>query len=394
MRTRRRGNDAPSPVVGTGGNGGDRLLRAGAASGLPTLPEASKAAAPAATPKPAVLLGRAEIVADGRGHFVFTGRVNGRPLCHARRHRRDPGGAARVRRAGGRADRPAGRLHGQGLDRRRRRRGRARPPLQEIEVGDIRVTDVDALVLSDEPARHQSAGNELPWPPQGLCHRERAPCPQPVNQRDATEIFLRCTAREIGRCLADRRTRLASSAAFDFIAVCMRSAAPRRIIRTITPPLSSFSTSESWPSTRATAALRAASARLLSATQGPLAPPGGSAHLHLQAGGLEVDAANVDLHVDRQIAHLRVGGEGGKAHHGAQIVRAAGQLRIFALDLREPARPRLPPPCRATRARRRRPARARCPFLPPPISARQASSICLYSKDLARGPRKPRPCRT
>lgn len=115
---------------------------------LADMPQASKAAAPAATPKPAVLLGRAEIVADSRGHFVFTGRVNGRPLAMLA----DTGATlvalrasdaraaglivlpgdytAKVSTAGGVAE--AARVH-----------------LQEIEVGDIRVTDVDALVLSD-----------------------------------------------------------------------------------------------------------------------------------------------------------------------------------------------------------------------------------------------------
>lgn len=110
------------------------------------MPDASKA--PAATPKPAALLGRAEIAADSRGHFVFTGRVNGRPLVMLA----DTGATlvalrasdakaaglivlpgdytAKVSTAGGVAE-------------------AARVRLQDIEVGGIRVTDVDALVLSD-----------------------------------------------------------------------------------------------------------------------------------------------------------------------------------------------------------------------------------------------------
>ncbi|WP_026790681.1 retropepsin-like aspartic protease family protein [Pleomorphomonas oryzae] len=110
------------------------------------MPATSKA--PAATPKPAALLGRAEIAADSRGHFVFTGRVNGRPLAMLA----DTGATlvalrasdakavglivlpgdytAKVSTAGGVAE-------------------AARVRLQEIEVGGIRVTDVDALVLSD-----------------------------------------------------------------------------------------------------------------------------------------------------------------------------------------------------------------------------------------------------
>ncbi|PIO98444.1 retropepsin-like aspartic protease family protein [Pleomorphomonas carboxyditropha] len=115
---------------------------------LAELSPADEAPAPVATPKPVVALGRAEIAADGRGHFVLTGRVNGRPLSMLA----DTGATlvalrasdaraaglivlrgdytAKVSTAGGVAE--AARVH-----------------LQEIEVGDIRVTDVDALVLSD-----------------------------------------------------------------------------------------------------------------------------------------------------------------------------------------------------------------------------------------------------
>lgn len=103
---------------------------------------------PASTSKPMAMLGRAEIVADSRGHFVFTGRVNGRPLAMLA----DTGATlvalrasdakaaglivlpgdytAKVSTAGGLAE-------------------AAQVRLQEIEVGDIRVTGVDALVLHD-----------------------------------------------------------------------------------------------------------------------------------------------------------------------------------------------------------------------------------------------------
>lgn len=103
---------------------------------------------PASTTKPMAMLGRAEIAADSRGHFVFTGRVNGRPLAMLA----DTGATlvalrasdakaaglivlpgdytAKVSTAGGLAE-------------------AAQVRLQEIEVGDIRVTGVDALVLHD-----------------------------------------------------------------------------------------------------------------------------------------------------------------------------------------------------------------------------------------------------
>ncbi|WP_370676537.1 TIGR02281 family clan AA aspartic protease [Pleomorphomonas sp. PLEO] len=109
----------------------------------------SEAPAPVAVPKPAAMLGRAEIAADNRGHFIFNGRVNGRPLTMLA----DTGATlvalrasdartaglivlpgdytAKVSTAGGVAE-------------------AARVRLQEIEVGGIRVTDVDALVLSDK----------------------------------------------------------------------------------------------------------------------------------------------------------------------------------------------------------------------------------------------------
>lgn len=114
-----------------------------------TLPEANDAPVATPRPKPAVTFGRAEIAADDRGHFIFTGRVNGRPLSMLA----DTGATlvalrasdartaglivlpgdytARVSTAGGVAE-------------------AARVRLGEVEVGDIRVRDVDALVLSDE----------------------------------------------------------------------------------------------------------------------------------------------------------------------------------------------------------------------------------------------------
>jgi aspartyl protease family protein len=116
---------------------------------LADLSPVNEAPAPVAPPKPAAMLGRAEIAADNRGHFIFTGRVNGRPLSMLA----DTGATlvalrasdartaglivlpgdytAKVSTAGGVAE-------------------AARVRLQEIEVGGIRVTDVDALVLSDK----------------------------------------------------------------------------------------------------------------------------------------------------------------------------------------------------------------------------------------------------
>lgn len=116
---------------------------------LATLPEANETPAPVTRPKPAATFGTAEIAADSRGHFVFTGRVNGRPLSMLA----DTGATlvalrasdartaglivlpgdytAKVSTAGGIAE-------------------AARVRLGEVEVGDIRIRDVDALVLSDE----------------------------------------------------------------------------------------------------------------------------------------------------------------------------------------------------------------------------------------------------
>lgn len=107
------------------------------------------AAPSASTTQPAAVIGRAEIAADSRGHFVFTGRVNGRPLSMLA----DTGATwvalrasdaraaglivlpgdytAKVSTAGGIA-------------------GAAQVRLQEVEVGGIRLTNVDALVMPDE----------------------------------------------------------------------------------------------------------------------------------------------------------------------------------------------------------------------------------------------------
>ncbi len=113
-------------------------------------PAKESSTAPSATrSKPAAIMGRAEIASDSRGHFVFTGRVNGRPLSMLA----DTGATlvalrasdartaglivlpgdytARVSTAGGVA-------------------GAAHVRLQEIEVGGIRLTNVDALVMPDD----------------------------------------------------------------------------------------------------------------------------------------------------------------------------------------------------------------------------------------------------
>lgn len=112
------------------------------------MPQADEAPASAAKPKPAALLGRAEIAADGRGHFVFTGRVNGRPLSMLA----DTGATLVALRASDAKDAGLIVLPGDYTSKVSTAGGiadAARVRLQEIEIGDIRVTDVDALVLSD-----------------------------------------------------------------------------------------------------------------------------------------------------------------------------------------------------------------------------------------------------
>ena len=116
---------------------------------LADLPPVAEPSVTAAKPEPAIVPGRAEIAADGRGHFILTGRVNGRPLSmladtgatlvalRASDAREAgliilPGDfTAEVSTAGGIAD-------------------AARVRLQEIEVGSIRVSNVEAFVLSDD----------------------------------------------------------------------------------------------------------------------------------------------------------------------------------------------------------------------------------------------------
>jgi len=116
---------------------------------LAELPPANETPAPVATPKSAVALGRAEIAADSRGHFIFTGRVNGRSLSMLA----DTGATLVALRASD--ARAAGLIVLPGdytakVSTAGGVAGAARVHLQEIEVGDIRVTDVDALVLSDD----------------------------------------------------------------------------------------------------------------------------------------------------------------------------------------------------------------------------------------------------
>ena len=114
-----------------------------------TLPAANETPAPASRPKPAITFGRAEIAADARGHFVLTGRVNGRPLSMLA----DTGATLVALRASD--ARTAGLiiLPGDYTAKVSTAGGvteAARVRLGEVEVGDIRIRDVDAFVLSDE----------------------------------------------------------------------------------------------------------------------------------------------------------------------------------------------------------------------------------------------------
>lgn len=116
---------------------------------LAELPATKEAPAPAARPKAAAAFGRAEIAADGRGHFVLTGRVNGRPLSLLA----DTGATLVALRASD--ARTAGLivLPGDYTAKVSTAGGvakAARVRLGEVEIGDIRVTDVDAFVLSDD----------------------------------------------------------------------------------------------------------------------------------------------------------------------------------------------------------------------------------------------------
>ena len=114
-----------------------------------TAPEASEAPAPVSKPKPAVTFGKAELVADARGHFVFTGRVNGRPLSLLA----DTGATLVALRASDARQAGLIVLPGDYTERVDTAGGpakAARVRLQEVEIGDIRLDGVDALVLSDE----------------------------------------------------------------------------------------------------------------------------------------------------------------------------------------------------------------------------------------------------
>jgi aspartyl protease family protein len=107
----------------------------------------SEASAPA--PKAAVPSGRAEIAADGRGHFLLTGRVNGRPLSLLA----DTGATLVALRASDARQAGLIVLPGDYTERVDTAGGPARAArvrLQEVEIGDIRLDGVDALVLSDE----------------------------------------------------------------------------------------------------------------------------------------------------------------------------------------------------------------------------------------------------
>lgn len=115
---------------------------------LADMAPANEAPKPAAPPKPTAMLGRVEIAADSRGHFVLTGRVNGRSLTMLA----DTGATLVALRASD--ARAAGLivLPGDYTERVSTAGGvteAARVRVREIEIGDIRVTDVDALVLSD-----------------------------------------------------------------------------------------------------------------------------------------------------------------------------------------------------------------------------------------------------
>ncbi|WP_026784505.1 retropepsin-like aspartic protease family protein [Pleomorphomonas koreensis] len=108
---------------------------------------ASEASAPA--PQAATPSGRVEIAADGRGHFLLTGRVNGRPLSLLA----DTGATLVALRASD--ARQAGLIvlpgdYTQKVDTAGGPASAARVRLQEVEIGDIRLDGVDALVLSDE----------------------------------------------------------------------------------------------------------------------------------------------------------------------------------------------------------------------------------------------------
>lgn len=102
-----------------------------------------------AKPRPAAILGKAEIAADSRGHFVFTGRINGRPVSMLA----DTGATLVALRASD--ARTAGLIVLPGdytakVSTAGGVAGAAHVRLQEVEVGGIRLTNVDALVMPDE----------------------------------------------------------------------------------------------------------------------------------------------------------------------------------------------------------------------------------------------------
>lgn len=109
----------------------------------------SPTASSASKPRPTAVMGRAEIAADSRGHFVFTGRVNGRSLSMLA----DTGATLVALRASD--ARAAGLIVLPGdytakVSTAGGVAGAARVRLQEVEVGGIRLTNVDALVMPDE----------------------------------------------------------------------------------------------------------------------------------------------------------------------------------------------------------------------------------------------------
>lgn len=115
---------------------------------LADTPSANEQPASTAKPKPAPAMGRAEIAADASGHFVFTSHVNGRSLAMLA----DTGATLVALRA---SDAKAAGLivlpgdYTTKVSTAGGVAGAARVRIQEIEVGNIRITDVEALVLSD-----------------------------------------------------------------------------------------------------------------------------------------------------------------------------------------------------------------------------------------------------
>lgn len=110
--------------------------------------DAPKSGAPVKPARPGPME-RVEIAADARGHFLLSARVNGRPLTMLA----DTGATMVALRASD--ARAAGLLvlPGDYSERVTTANGEvaaAAARLQELEVGDIRLTGVDALVLPDK----------------------------------------------------------------------------------------------------------------------------------------------------------------------------------------------------------------------------------------------------